>query len=1097
MLPGSRVRPSQAGEQQSQQSIQPRPLTQYDFANSRPSLNTGLEPLNTAVFVRGPSYPQDHSYSQQPQPSPHTQLPAPDSASSYYAGQVPSTQGNYPGQFAAETAGSYQSHQYPQGGQFHPISVSYDTPIDQKPVVSEPSFPPNFQEQYYQHQQHRRSTQEEGSYNISPQSPHGSQQYHQYEQRPHLVQMSDRHASDPFSQIRSLDMGHGAYPPSSGDRSSSFHIPQNTLVPQQDVHHDVNYVAQHTVLEQPVALNHTQRNFKAHLLNSGFAADHVSPTQVLDEAAVENEDDDYYDVASDEEMEDEPAHNIISNRDFSMILRLHAESIGELSIRSYDAFLFKGMLDQYRAERVANPLKNPQTARVFAHFIYATGPSLSIFERNPRSPSAIFEGHTPPALQSLWTYYLPMKALNHQGLLHAMLALASLHIAKLQGASSTPSYKHYAYALKRLGRYLGNQKMRHSIATLATSLLLAFYEVMTAEHVKWSTHLVGGRLLITELDYRTMSQEARKLKARQAAFEKNAFPYQHPEMLIDQRQLNKNLQEDTLMPDENLVGMIFGQQIRYDDSGRAYDFEYSGAIPQSPDLKTYEVFQDLYWWYCRHDAFQSVISGNPLIMDYRRWSDCPPRAPFARLDALYGSHDHIMLLLARISDFTARDRERKLKQVQANGGRWRPMPGMPMGPPPPQGGQAGPGPSPTTPMGPPSNAQGMEGPPGRTGTPASGFNMEAPKMSSTGQYPISPMGRPPGYPSQTSPTGGPPPSAGPPQGQPQGPMFYGMAPASPQAPLPASYAFPHEPSFNQYHNFHPQAPQSAHPQTAQTPHASDRFPDLAAAYTTALREWSSINSALQTLLSILRQTAEFAPLGPEFAQVKPTPFGPSLQYRRHDIGIIWSQLYLANIVLIRSHPGMPPAAMQAAGIAAPQTGQMANECGRIAAGMEMPGSGTSFPEAPGPGPGRRQEAPLNPSLGAALVESTMPLFFAGIQYRDPLQREWTVTRLLDIDRRTGWGSAGIIARGCETAWETAGRMGKAPMYENRRTKRPGTAGAKENEGPKMERVIEITDEQERRFLLRDGSGRLPWSMGLLATEEDLRIQAEKRGQEKL
>jgi hypothetical protein len=69
--------------------------------------------------------------------------------------------------------------------------------------------------------------------------------------------------------------------------------------------------------------------------------------------------------------------------------------------------------------------------------------TLSIYERNPRNPASLFEGPTPPSQQSLWTYILPLKALNHQGLLHAMLALASLHIARLQRASVTPSYKHY------------------------------------------------------------------------------------------------------------------------------------------------------------------------------------------------------------------------------------------------------------------------------------------------------------------------------------------------------------------------------------------------------------------------------------------------------------------------------------------------------------------------------------------------------------------------------------------------------------------------------------------------------------------------------
>lgn len=41
-----------------------------------------------------------------------------------------------------------------------------------------------------------------------------------------------------------------------------------------------------------------------------------------------------------------------------------------------------------------------------------------------------------------------------------------------------------------------------------------------------------------------------------------------------------------------------------------------------------------------------------------------------------------MLLLGRIADFAARDRARKLKQMEANGGQWKPTPGMKMPAPP-------------------------------------------------------------------------------------------------------------------------------------------------------------------------------------------------------------------------------------------------------------------------------------------------------------------------------------------------------------------------------------------------------------------------------
>jgi hypothetical protein len=365
----------------------------------------------------------------------------------------------------------------------------------------------------------------------------------------------------------------------------------------------------------------TRQNIQPQLLLSGFAGDdHVSPTQVLDEAAVEQEDDDYYDVQSDEEMledEDRDEDAMILSRDFSLIQRIHRENTNDLDIRRYDAFIYEGILSHYRTEYVANPLKNPKTARVFAHFIHVTGPTLSIYERNPRNPSSLYEGPIPPSHQSLWTYILPLRALNNQGLLHAMLALASLHIAKLQKASVTPSYKHYAYALKRLGRSLGNPKKRLQVPTLATSLLLAFYEVMTAEHVKWSTHLVGAAHLLAELDFRTLTQEARHLKAAQTAQEQQ-FPYENPDMLIDQKQFEQRLKECAMMPDESMVSTIVGKKVNYDDFGRVFEEgskqqDRRGSTREKLDLRGYETLQDLYWWYARQDLFQSIVSGNPLM----------------------------------------------------------------------------------------------------------------------------------------------------------------------------------------------------------------------------------------------------------------------------------------------------------------------------------------------------------------------------------------------------------------------------------------------------------------------------------------------------
>lgn len=111
------------------------------------------------------------------------------------------------------------------------------------------------------------------------------------------------------------------------------------------------------------------------MLLSGFGGeDHASPTQLLDEAAVEYEDDDYWDVQSDEDMVDaeyaEDENALLTTKEFNNIRRIHFENFTELGIRRYDAFLYDGLLSHYKPEYTASPLRNPKTARVFAHYIH-------------------------------------------------------------------------------------------------------------------------------------------------------------------------------------------------------------------------------------------------------------------------------------------------------------------------------------------------------------------------------------------------------------------------------------------------------------------------------------------------------------------------------------------------------------------------------------------------------------------------------------------------------------------------------------------------------------------------------------------------------
>ena len=179
---------------------------------------------------------------------------------------------------------------------------------------------------------------------------------------------------------------------------------------------------------------------------------------------------------------------------------------------------------------------------------------------------------------------------------------------------------------------------------------------------------------------------------------------------------------------------------------------------------------------------------------------------------------------------------------------------------------------------------------------------------------------------------------------------------------------------------------------------------------------------------------------------------------------------MAMIVTIRSHPHMHPAAHAAAAIAAQDTAHFANEIGRIAAGIV-------------PGPDNQS---LNPTLGSALCESCVPCFFAAVQYQNPHQRHATVTRIFNIAQRTGWGSAELIANGCETSWVKAAAAGRGPPYE--RLGRQGNSddprlnGSWERLDPNA--MPDEKDEGDRRLVKMKANARLNWAIGIMGTEDD-------------
>lgn len=332
---------------------------------------------------------------------------------------------------------------------------------------------------------------------------------------------------------------------------------------------------------------------------------------------VDYESEEYYDVESDEEMEDQA-----SVEDFNQLsLIVASANRDERQLRSFTTYLNEpNMLASYRPTLGSSPLNNPKTARIFVHFIHATGPTLSIFERHPADSGHTLGSPVPAAQQGLWTHTMPLKALEHQALLQAILAISSLHISYLQQAPPTVSLKHYHYALKRVGHAVGLPQRRKQVGTLAATLLLAYYEVMTAEHSKWNSHVAGSAQLVREIDFATITRDIRSYRRRVWAQRQQMMKAQSAYAgyyAFDQGFLEDDpFAEKESSIDEKFIGSLLGRAVNYDQFGQIEDGRIRSRERHftRKDIETYRIQCDLYWWYCKQDVIQSIIGGGGLML---------------------------------------------------------------------------------------------------------------------------------------------------------------------------------------------------------------------------------------------------------------------------------------------------------------------------------------------------------------------------------------------------------------------------------------------------------------------------------------------------
>ena len=775
-----------------------------------------------------------------------------------------------------------------------------------------------------------------------------------------------------------------------------------------------------------------------------------------------HEEDEYYDVESDEEMLDidSPTAKSIQKkeRDLSHVLAISGQG---RNLRSVGAFLNKpDTLATYMPKYTSSPLMDEDTAQIFCHFVTATGPLMSGYGRHPVNPALLFSGTpVPKSQQALWTYTLPMMAISNQGLLHAILAIASLNIARLQNSPLTVPTKHYQFALRRVAKAVATPGKRTSIATVAATILLSQFEVLSAEHSKWHSHLAGARQLFTEINFTQWTDKIYTEKAR-----RSSMGYVNSDINNGWSRRPPWSDELPWLPDhgsadEEFLDKIRGSSIKkpFHSRNRKATAPDSNKPLSEKDIDDFQTYRDLFWTYTKIDNIQSIVTGRRLLQvissNCRRcankcrlplayWAHCPPRAPMDRFDAVYGTLDHLGILIGRVADFAGKDVARKRRAMKSNGGVWKPPPGF-FGPP---GGIPPPGVPPPDMMPP---GQGFSAPASASMMPSAELPLNTmppgilPQNSTSPTYPLS-QGLPPDviFPTSMPPQHASPdfreakysPSADFLSNQPS----VGMPGVGHQMEIPNGTG----PVLLPLH--HPVGPPntttSSTPIAAATPTFSGLFPnngqptDMPAAFMQApkdvLYQWapkeidvelSEATAAAEAEWNYIQEAFDlferslgpaFAPLSAELGPTIDTPFGPALQYRTFQIAACWLLFYMTKVIAIRTHPSMPPASIMAAGITASKTAGYCNMIGRINCGLQVP--------AP--------DQPLNPIFGGAVAETMLPMFVAGIQYKDNAQRIATIERLQFIVDRVGQNSAAFIAAGLERTWIEMHKAGRGPKY---------------------------------------------------------------------
>ena len=208
---------------------------------------------------------------------------------------------------------------------------------------------------------------------------------------------------------------------------------------------------------------------------------------------------------------------------------------------------------------------------------------------------------------------MPVLSFHHPALLHAILALGSLQMAKYQGFPETASLKHYHMALRRIAKNVRSPERRTHPATLAATLLLGYFEIWSADHEKWCRHLLGARLIIKEIRFAEMARLAQALKRqKRQQYEQSRTQALYEDPFSEAADPQPPVEE----VNPAFLTQITGMPVAYEQQSRVTEKLNSRNSRRrftDREAETYENLLDLYWWYIKMDVYQSTLGNTKLL----------------------------------------------------------------------------------------------------------------------------------------------------------------------------------------------------------------------------------------------------------------------------------------------------------------------------------------------------------------------------------------------------------------------------------------------------------------------------------------------------